>query len=164
MDKNLFYLKLNKINNIMRDGYLLFHIEWHRCYKNSKEFNLILENNSLINIHITKKGNIDGPCIKELKEKLSLSIFKNDIVLIGEIDDIPIYFYNYSLNTDMNEDEDGYIHDSPPMIQKFNDYGSLRINYESKDLDNLSERAIDTLYIFLKKFGRNILEIFCKSL
>jgi len=148
----------------MRDGFLLFHIEWHRCYKNSKEFNLVLENNSLINVHITKKGNIDGPYIKELKAKLNLSINKSDVVLIGEIDDVPIYFYNYSLNTDMNEDEDGYIHDCPPIIQNFNDDGSLRINFESKDLDDITEKAIDILYIFLKKFGKNILEIFCKSL
>jgi len=148
----------------MKDSYLLVHIEWLRCYQNVKEFNLILKNNSLIDIHITQKGNLDGYSIKELFEKLNITLTKNDIVYIGQIDDKNIYFYNHSLNNDMNEDEEGYIHDMPPIVQEFNESGELRICFESRENNEFTSKAVDLLYFFLGRFGKNILEICCKKI
>jgi len=148
----------------MKDSFLLIHIEWHRCYQNTKEFNLILENNSLLSIHVTKKGNIDGPNIRELNNKLNIHLYEKDLVKIGEIDDKNIFFYNHTLDRDKNEDEDGYIHDSPPIVQNFNQSENLKIIYNSNDIDDFTQKSLDLLYTFLSKFGKYILESCGKNL
>jgi len=148
----------------MKESYLLFHIEWFRCYNHSIESNLILNNSSLLTLRIHKNGGIESDDLKEINKKLSVQLKKVDFIKIGQLNGKKLYFYNYKLGKDANEDEDGFLNDLPPIIEKFNNGGHLKINLKSKIIDEMTNEAIELLYVFLKKFGRNIWDSFTKVL